>query len=192
MKNVLLFFCCLPFVLTGQIVQTNIETIDEIEQSFKRWGGKEENILIQLLEETNIDSGEKNRKITIEIKSSQREINFSSLGFGNIGAFETSNIGIDLTTNEYEAFFIINPTYYAQIKDFLNKTLFKHNAPAKNSFTYNLNLDNRFNISLVYDKNSTTRKYKYVLRLDEAWFTITFDEGLSLLRKLIEFQDKAK
>ena len=196
MKKMILSLLLFPVLLSGQIVQTNVETLDEVERTFKRWGGKEENILIQLLEVTNIDTEEKQRNITIEIKSSEREVNLSSINFGSIGvgslgSLSTNNFGLDIKENEYEGFFTINPTYYPKIKDFINQTIYKKAAKPKNNFTYNISLDNKFNFSFVYDKNKSFNQYMYVMRLGDSWFTISYDEGLSLLRKLIVLQERA-
>lgn len=185
MKVSLLFsFILIAFSLSAQINQTTITTLEEIEKEFKRWKGGKEKIKIRLISETNKTNKSTEKYLLVELSSSNVEEAFSSINLAFLGNLSAIGANSTYETKKYNGTIKVDKKYEPNIVAFLNETVHKNANPGQYNFSMNLNIDNRFTLSFVYDESAIS-KSKYYLQLDDAWFAISYDEGIAMLRKFI-------
>lgn len=194
----LLLLFCVPLLAFGQErIETSFEQITEILDSenrlLKRFGGEMESVTFSLIRLTKTQEGETDKTtfVSIEIASKEKLEVFTTNGIAITNSLDWS-IGTSKTEQieRKSGSIAFGRDQLARIKAYLNSTITNKGNPPENDVAWSLTINDRFTIALLYEQ-SARQKWKYFIQIDEAQFEVPFEEGISLLKRLVRFGEKA-
>jgi hypothetical protein len=168
--------------------KTTIEVLDKVEKTFKKFGGESEAVRFSLVRKTV--NKESLTFVSVEIANVQTtEIIKSS------GVTVTSNLDVSISSGGFKKQEKVNETIILgkedleQIANFLNETIIHKSEPQDHAKGWALEINDLFKIALLFEVDAAT-KWKYYLALNDAQFEIPFNDGINLLKKLLEYNKR--
>jgi hypothetical protein len=188
----------MPFwAFSQEQIETSFEQVTEVLDSesrlLKRFGGEMESVTFSLIRLTKIQEGETDKTtfVSIEIANKEKLEVLTTTGVAitnsldwSVGASKTEKI------ERKSGSITFGRDQLAQIKAYLNSTITNKVSSPENDIAWSLTINDRFTIALLYEQLGR-QKWKYFIQLDQAQFEVPFNDGISLLKRLIRFGEKA-
>lgn len=186
------FLILLPQITQRQVAykRTTLEILDKVEKTFKRFGGESESVKFSLIKRTVVadQDSKESTYVSVEIEAKESTEIITSSGFTI-----TSNLDFAIgrsSASQIERLsgnIMLDKSDLEQVTQFLNETIQNTRSDLPNDIGWALEINERLKIALIYEKIGATN-WKYYMALDGAEFEIPFQEGLGLMKKLVEFE----
>ena len=193
----ILFLFLIPYSLTAQevqnqvvdstkdIIRTKYTQIDKLSKGFSPlFGNTSKKVQFVLVQLVNITTSEKIYGVEVSVESNKVEVTKSSLSFAHIGSLWGSSTEMTFRNIQNEGFILMTQNDLNNVIEFFNNNISAiANSKSDNYKIYKLTLYNRFEFGLLFDK-----KWKFVLSVDDATYTLNYQEGIDIIKELNKFK----
>ncbi len=173
--------------LSAQYQYIQTEVLDSEERAFKPFSAQGNKTVRFALMRKTVDDQVKNyvqveigNIVATEMTSSSGMIIANGIGFASSSS---------VTTETRVETFILNKEDLGAIKDFLNNSIKKKSDSHEHSIGYSIKVQDKLMVTLLYDPAGKF-KWKYLISILDVQFDTTFEDGLSLMRKLVEYHGR--
>jgi hypothetical protein len=87
-----------------------------------------------------------------------------------------------------EGYMELSKEEFHEVFTFINNSMGKANPMQEIQTAFNLDLSDKFGISLIYDGN----EWSYLFRLDDVQYQVEFQESIDIIVKLKEMDELSK
>ena len=181
------------FISHGQIGEKiKTEVLAKVRQKVKPILKEEySSISFSAMQTTDLINLKTSNYIVLDIESSETKNLYRTIGISYNDLLGTGiNSSVSKKTETEKGSIILIEEDISLIKEFMNETIKLHSQYLKNTTTLSMTMNERLTIAIIYDKAYSIKEnaWKYLFKLDEAVFEMTYLEGLNLIRKVLEFQ----
>jgi hypothetical protein len=110
------------------------------------------------------------------------------------GVIVNTNLGVSFTRSTFsqlyrnEGYMELSKEEFHEVFTFINNSMGKANPMQEIQTAFNLDLSDKFGISLIYDGN----EWSYLFRLDDVQYQVEFQESIDIIVKLKEMDELSK
>lgn len=166
------------------VIKTEYTQLDKISRSFYSFlGSSRGRIEFILVEIVNLSTDEKILGVEVNIDRTDTEVMAYSLGLSNIGSFWGSSSSVTARNLTNSGHILLLHEDLKIVIDFLNSVAGAIGIQQDKFKVYSVSIYDAFQISMIHD-----RGWEFAFQVDSAHFKINFDDGIAMLRKMIEFK----